>query len=226
MTNPAVVVLVAGWDRSRRGMDGVVEATVDPGDRAPLRVWDPVPEVLPGGGLHDVQRRHLVATARKPVGDVARVRRRVIPIDRHEPVPIQRVRVDQRSVRGADRFANVEDGLLLLPLPPGVEDPACEGPRRREEPDRQELTETARECGSVGECIENGSRPRVLPLRPIAHAVARVILEPAIRVGDLLAVHVVDHVLARGVRCERQRHAPRLRNHTGLRNWIPPGIRW
>jgi hypothetical protein len=37
-------------------------------------------------------------------------------------------------------------------------------------------------------------------------------------------MHLVDDVIARGAGGGRKRHASRLRNHTGLRNWMPPGI--
>src|SRR5207237_9125102 len=115
-----VVVLVAGSDGARRGMHRVEETAVDPGDRAPLRVRDAVRKILPGRGLDDVQRRHLVAAARKPVRDESRVGRRVVPVHRDEAVAGEPVRVDARAVWTVDRVPNVEDGRLLLPLPTRV----------------------------------------------------------------------------------------------------------
>src|SRR2546422_1946022 len=116
-------------------MDRVVEPALAgyPGDGAPLRVRDPVGELLPGGRLDDVQRRHLVAAPGEPVCDVARVPRWVVPVERHEAVPVERVRVDERSIRRTDSITHVQHTLLLLPLPPRMEDAAGDRPRRREE---------------------------------------------------------------------------------------------
>ncbi len=100
-------------------------------------MWDAVREFLPRRGVDHVERGHLVTAARQPVHDVSRVRRRVVPVERHQAIPIERVRIDQRPVRRGDRVANVKDGLLLLALPPCVEDAAGDRPRGRQESDRE-----------------------------------------------------------------------------------------
>ena len=210
VADPAVVVLVTRRHRSGRRMDGVVETAGHPRDRAPPRMRDPVGEVTPSRGLQHMQRRHLVAAARKAVRDVPRVRRRVIPVDRDEAVPIERIRVDEHTVRGVDRVAHVQHGLALLPLPPHVEDASGDGTRRREQTHRQQLAESRSPGRALRQRIENRSRPCVLPIRPFANAVGRVRFEPAVRVGDLRAMHIVDDVIARGARRGRKRHVSRV----------------
>ena len=98
-----------------------------------------------------------------------------------------------------------------------MEDAAGDRTRRGEEPDGEQLPQAARERGALRERIEDGPRSCVLLIRPIANALGRVRLEPAVRVDDLGAVHVVDDVLARGARCGRNRHASRLSNQTARR---------
>src|SRR5437870_11652058 len=52
--NPPVIVLVPGGDRSGRGVDGVIEAALDPRDRASLGVREPIRARPPRRRLYGV----------------------------------------------------------------------------------------------------------------------------------------------------------------------------
>ena len=135
----AVVVLVAGRDGARSGMAAVVEAAIDPRDGRALRVRDALAEIAAGRDFGDPERRELVAAARESVRDVARVRRRVVPVQRHQARSVEGVRIDEGPFRSVRLIADVEDRLLLVALASRVEQLARDRSRCGEEPDREEL---------------------------------------------------------------------------------------
>jgi hypothetical protein len=200
--DPAVVVLVTVRDRARRRVRDVVKALARPGDLRALRVRDRDAEIVAARNVAHVQRRHLGAPARQPDRDETGIRRRVVPVDRHETVAVELVRVDERPVMAVHRVSHVQHRLRLGALAPQVKDPSRHGPRRPEEPDREQLAQPLSERVSLRQRIEHRPRARVLRLRPLRHPGARRILEPAVGIDDALAEVRVHHVPAR---CEGRR---------------------
>src|SRR5256886_2464746 len=193
-------------DRSRHGKDVGLQAARYPGDGAPVRVRDAVRKLLPRRRLDDGQRRHLVAATRESVGDVPRVVGGVVPVERGQARRIERVRINESAIRRADRVADVEDGLLLLPLPARVEDAAADRPGRGEQPDPEKLPQATRDTRTLWQRVKDRAGALVLLVGPVANAFGRVRLEPAIRIGDLHAVHVIDDGVACGTRRRWKRH--------------------
>src|SRR5438094_8112584 len=159
-------------------MKAVIEAAFDPGDGRPLGVRDTLAGVAARGDLDDAQRRQLVAAMRKAVCDVARVLRRVVPIERRQSGGVKRVRVDERSVGIGNAVPHVEHSLLLFALPPGMEYPPGDRPRRRQEPDRQQLAQARVEEPALRKTTERYASSRVLAVGPVLHAIRAIVLKP------------------------------------------------
>src|SRR5205814_562981 len=84
IADPAVVVLVAGWDAAGRRMDRVVEAIAGPGDASALGERDPVGEGLSARDVEDMKGGHFGAATRQAVRDESPVGRRVPPVEGDE----------------------------------------------------------------------------------------------------------------------------------------------
>ena len=205
-----VVLLVTRRDGAFRGMARVVEAAVDPRHRGALRIRDALREIAVARDVAHAERRHLVAAARQTVRDVAPVVRGVPPVERHEPVAIERVRIDDGAVRAAGAVADVEHVLLLVAAAAGVKELPRHRPRRLEQPDGHELAQPPGEVRALRQRVEDRARPGVLRVRPLADLGRGVLLEPAVGIGDALAVDQLDDVLAPGQRRPRRGHRSRL----------------
>ncbi len=96
------------------------------------------------------------------------------------------------------RLLDAIDGVLLLGLTAGEEQPTPQRHRRRDDPGQQ-AAETPRQSVSSGEVVEDGASECVLRRRPrLGRLVVRA-FEPSIGVGNLVAVEVFDEVEAMGL---------------------------
>ena len=208
--HPAVVMLVAGRDRSRGRIRGVIETLARPRDGRTLRMRNALGQLAAGRDLDDVERRHLVATTGQSVGDVARVVRWKVPVDGHQTGRVECVGIHQRAVLGVERVAHVEDRLALRTDASRVEHPAVDRMGRGQEADGQELAQPSREMASLWQCVEDRPGTRVLRFRPGARAFAIGVLEPAVRIDDALAMPLVRHLFTRRRRRRQHTHPLRL----------------
>src|SRR5205814_10067517 len=139
IADPAVVVLVAGWDAAGRRMDRVVEAIAGPGDASALGERDLVGEGLSARDVEDMKGGHFGAATRQAVRDESPVGRRVPPVEGDERIRVEVIRVDDRP--RASGLADVEHHIARARRTALEEDPTADRARNPEQAHPKELAE-------------------------------------------------------------------------------------
>ena len=196
----AMVGLLVRGDLAGRGIARIVEAgrVRQPGEIGGPGAGDAVREIGPRAHREHVEHALLAAVQREPVGQQPAIIARVEPVEGGGAGRVERVGVDDHAVVAPGPVPDVEDGLVLPSVPPLVEVPAVGRGRHAQRADGEQLVEPAADRLPRGHG-EVAFGQRVLALGPLARIGVVAVLEPAVGVGDPLAVEHVDRVVdARG----------------------------
>ena len=194
-----VVHLLAFGNLALLGIARVVEAAVIglPRDAGGARAFDGVGQQLVGGGLDDVQRAHLGAAFGGAVRDILAVVRCLPPVERNRSILGKLVDVHQHFVLAVHVFADVEDGLVLLAFAAGVEVILAANLRLAQVADFEQLLDAVVQLVAAGQLVEDAARVGQLRRHPLLRLGTASILQPAVRVDNLVAEVVVgDRLLA------------------------------
>ena len=150
-----------------------------------------------GGDIHDADDRLFGATLGELVRQAVTLFARLPPVESGGPRGVDLHRVDERPF-GPVSFDHEQDGVLLVSGAPhhelSVTAPHRNRDQARRRPDRHTLAHPVLPRPRRAHLLEE----RVLGVRPRLGARVVGVLEPAIGVGDLVAVEVVDDVEALG----------------------------
>ena len=203
--DPAVELLLAGRDLAGRQPPGVVErlAAGQPGHLGvPAAVDGPV-HVRPGGHVHDPQHGLLAAALRDLVGQQPALVVGLPAVQRGGARRVDRHRVDERPLglaRPAVRpgHGGVQHRVLLARLPPQVELAVAAPDRRADQPRVLQLGQPGGQPLAAGQRAQHLGPELVLRRLPGSGWLAVGVLQPAVGVGDVVAMQILVDVLAGG----------------------------
>ncbi len=208
--DPAVELLLA-----RRDLVGGEPADVDellaprqPGDGGVAAAVERAVDGLAGGDVEHVQQRLLVPAAGHLVGQQVPLLGGLPGVERGRARGVQRDDVEQDAA-AAVALADVQDGVLLARLAAGREGPVAAPGGHAGGPGVEQGGEAGAQPVAPGQGVEVLADQALLGVRPGLRVGGGGVLEPAVGVGDGVAVQVVDQVQAGGVGVGRHPLDPR-----------------
>ena len=162
------------------------------------RALDGIGQQLAGASLDDAQRAHLGAAFGRAVSDKLSIVRWLPPIQRHRSSYGKRVDIQEHFVFAVDVFTNVEDGLVLLALAAGVEVILAADFRSAEIADLDELLNAVVQLVAAGQLVEDAARIGQLRQHPLLRFGSTSILQPAVRINNLVAEVIIGDGLLFG----------------------------